>query len=123
MYCIDLPVVNLVWCHQANAKVLVIAIALLEDVTPHGEAGVNKSYQGPKGYRSKSGDMPVIGAKNITWTPITRAQHNRTGLRDGSDLINGEWRLLSPSLPPPLRLRPSRFTLSRLHQSPPYNVA
>ena len=35
------------------------------------------------------------------WTPTTRAQHSRTGLRYGSDLTDAEWRLLSPFLPPP----------------------
>ena len=35
------------------------------------------------------------------WTPTTRAQHSRTGLRYGSDLTNGEWHLLFSFLPPP----------------------
>ena len=35
------------------------------------------------------------------WTPTTRAQHSRTGLRYGSDLTDREWHLLSPFLPPP----------------------
>jgi putative transposase len=34
------------------------------------------------------------------WTPTTRAQHSRTGLRYGSDLTDAEWDLLSPFLPP-----------------------
>jgi transposase len=35
------------------------------------------------------------------WTPTTRAQHKRAGLRYGSDLTDAEWLLLSPLLPPP----------------------
>jgi transposase len=35
------------------------------------------------------------------WTPTTRAQHSRAGLRYGSDLTDAEWLLLSPFLPPP----------------------
>ena len=35
------------------------------------------------------------------WTPTTRAQHSRTGLRYGSDLTDREWHLLSSFLPPP----------------------
>ena len=33
------------------------------------------------------------------WTPTTRAQHNRTGLRYGSDVTGAEWLILSPFLP------------------------
>ncbi len=35
------------------------------------------------------------------WTPTTRAQHSRAGLRYGSDLTDAEWTLLSTFLPPP----------------------
>ena len=35
------------------------------------------------------------------WTPTTRAQHSRPGLRYGSDLTDAEWAILSPLLPPP----------------------
>ena len=35
------------------------------------------------------------------WTPTTRAQHSRAGLRYGSDLTDAEWAMLSPLLPPP----------------------
>ena len=35
------------------------------------------------------------------WTPTTRAQHSRTGLRYGSDVTDAEWLLLSPFLPAP----------------------
>ncbi len=33
------------------------------------------------------------------WTPTTRRQHSRTGLRYGSDLTETEWKLLAPFLP------------------------
>ena len=33
------------------------------------------------------------------WTPTTRAQHSRTGLRYGSDVTDAEWLILSPLLP------------------------
>ena len=35
------------------------------------------------------------------WTPTSRAQHSRTGLRYGSDLTDAEWTILEPFLPPP----------------------
>ena len=35
------------------------------------------------------------------WTPTTRTQHSRTGLRYGSDVTDAEWLLLSPFLPAP----------------------
>ena len=41
------------------------------------------------------------------WTPTTRAQHSRTGLRCGSDVTDAEWLLLSPFLPAP---SPRRIT-------------
>ena len=37
------------------------------------------------------------------WTPTTRAQHSRTGLRYGSDLTDAEWTILDPFLPPPAK--------------------
>lgn len=37
---------------------------------------------------------------SLMWTPATRAQHSRDGLRYGSDLTDAEWRLLEPLLPP-----------------------
>ena len=37
------------------------------------------------------------------WTPTTRPQHSRTGLRYGSDVTDAEWLLLSPFLPVPSR--------------------
>lgn len=35
------------------------------------------------------------------WTPTTRRQHSRKGLRYASDLTDAEWMLLEPLLPPP----------------------
>src|ERR1700712_1836200 len=35
------------------------------------------------------------------WTPTTRAQHSRAGLRYGSDVTDAEWAILSPFLPAP----------------------
>lgn len=37
------------------------------------------------------------------WTPATRAQHSRAGLRCGSDLTDAEWAVLEPLLPAPSR--------------------
>lgn len=33
------------------------------------------------------------------WSPTTRRQHNRAGLRTGSDLADSEWAILLPFLP------------------------
>jgi transposase len=35
------------------------------------------------------------------WTPETRAEHDRDGLRYPSDLTDAEWQILAPLLPPP----------------------
>lgn len=35
------------------------------------------------------------------WTPTTRRQHSRIGLRYETDLMDEEWRLIEPHLPPP----------------------
>lgn len=46
------------------------------------------------------------------WTPTTRAQHSRAGLRYGSDLTDAEWAVLEPLLPPACRRgRPRRWPL------------
>ena len=37
------------------------------------------------------------------WTPTTRRQHSRDGLRYETDMTDAEWRLIEPYLPPPLR--------------------
>jgi len=34
------------------------------------------------------------------WTPTTRRQHSRAGLRYGSDLTDREWAIIEPFLPP-----------------------
>ena len=34
------------------------------------------------------------------WTPATRRQHSRDGLRYATDLIDAEWTLIEPLLPP-----------------------
>jgi transposase len=33
------------------------------------------------------------------WTPATRQQHSRGGLRYGSDVTDAEWAILCPFLP------------------------
>lgn len=38
------------------------------------------------------------------WTPTTRRQHSRVGLRYGSDLTDAEWLILCPFLPPEARI-------------------
>lgn len=35
------------------------------------------------------------------WTPTTRAQYSRAGLRYGSDVTDAEWAILAPFLPAP----------------------
>ena len=37
------------------------------------------------------------------WTPTTRRQPSRSGLRYGSDLTNDEWAILAPFLPAEVR--------------------
>jgi transposase len=41
--------------------------------------------------------------EGIMWTPTSRVQHSRAGLRYGSDLTDAEWAILAPLLPPPSR--------------------
>ncbi len=49
---------------------------------------------------------------DLMWTPTTRAQHSRAGLRYGSDLTDAEWAVLEPLLPPPCSCgRPRRWPL------------
>ncbi|CAH2605736.1 protein of unknown function (plasmid) [Rhodovastum atsumiense] len=38
---------------------------------------------------------------HLMWTPTTRAQHRRDGLRFASDTTDAEWAVLRPLLPPP----------------------
>ena len=35
------------------------------------------------------------------WTPTTRRQHSRAGLRYETDLTDAEWALIEPHMPPP----------------------
>jgi len=49
------------------------------------------------------------------WTPTTRVQHSRAGLRYGSDLTDGEWTILEPYLPPPRpRGRKRKWSMRRI---------
>lgn len=46
------------------------------------------------------------------WTPTSRAQHSRAGLRYGTDLTDAEWAVLEPLLPPACgRGRPRHWPL------------
>ncbi len=44
------------------------------------------------------------------WTEITRPKYDRTGLRDASDLSDGEWRVIEPHMPAPKALGRPRTT-------------
>lgn len=49
------------------------------------------------------------------WTPATRRQHSRAGLRYETDLTDGEWRLVAPMLPAPKRTgRPVSWLLREI---------
>jgi transposase len=53
--------------------------------------------------------------EDLMWTPTTRAQHSRAGLRYGSDLTDGEWTILEPFLPPPRpRGRKRKWTMRQI---------
>src|SRR5215213_7423730 len=39
--------------------------------------------------------------EGLMWTPATRRQHSRTGLRYETDVTDAEWALIEPLLPPP----------------------
>ncbi|HEY0525272.1 MAG TPA: IS5 family transposase [Stellaceae bacterium] len=57
------------------------------------------------------------------WTPITRQQHSRAGLRYASDLTDAEWALLKPLLPPPRdRGRPRSWPLREVVNAVFYNM-
>ena len=43
------------------------------------------------------------------WTPATRRQHSRTGLRYETDLTDAEWAVIEPLLPPPPKRGRPRF--------------
>ena len=49
------------------------------------------------------------------WTPTTRRQHSREGLRYETDLTDAEWALIAPLLPPPpKRGRPPKWTMREI---------
>lgn len=49
------------------------------------------------------------------WTPATRAQHNRKGLRYPTDMTDAEWSVIAPLLPPPARTgRPRKWPMRRI---------
>jgi len=49
------------------------------------------------------------------WTPTTRDQHSRAGLRYGSDLTDGEWAIIAPFMPPPAKTgRPRRWPMREI---------
>jgi putative transposase len=49
------------------------------------------------------------------WTPATRRQHSREGLRYETDLTDAEWRLVEPLLPAPKRTgRPLSWPLREI---------
>jgi transposase len=53
--------------------------------------------------------------KRAMWTPATRRQHSRAGLRSETDLTDEEWRLVEPLLPAPKRTgRPLRWPLREI---------
>ncbi len=61
---------------------------------------------------SRIGTLRNRSSKAVMWTPTTHAQHNRAGLRYGSDLSDAEWTILEPLLPPACCCgRPRRWPL------------
>jgi putative transposase len=49
------------------------------------------------------------------WTPTTRRQHSREGLRYETDLTDAEWAIIEPLLPAPLRRgRPPKWTMREI---------
>jgi len=49
------------------------------------------------------------------WTPTTRRQHSRDGLRYETDLTDREWHVLQPHLPEPCRYgRPRAWPLREI---------
>ena len=43
------------------------------------------------------------------WTPATRKNYSRNGLRNQSDVTDEEWRVIEPYLPPAKGMGPPRF--------------
>jgi putative transposase len=53
--------------------------------------------------------------EDLMWTPTTRAQHSRAGLRYGSDPTDAEWAILEPLLPLPRpRGRKRKWTMRQI---------
>ena len=51
------------------------------------------------------------------WTPATRKNYSRNGLRYQSDVTDEEWRVIEPYLPPAKGIgRPSRLAVARDRQ-------
>jgi len=49
------------------------------------------------------------------WTPTTRRQHSRTGLRYETDLTDAEWALIAPLLPGPAPCgRPAMWSMREI---------
>jgi transposase len=48
-------------------------------------------------------------SERLMWTPVTRRQHSRTGLRYETDLTDAEWAVIEPLLPPPPKRGRPRF--------------
>ena len=60
--------------------------------------------------------MIPVGCRSLTgstmWTPATRRQHSREGLRYETDLTDAEWALIEPHMPKPrIRGRPREWPL------------
>ena len=45
----------------------------------------------------------------LMWTPATRRQYSRAGLRYETDVTDAEWALIEPLLPPPPKRGRPRF--------------
>jgi transposase len=49
------------------------------------------------------------------WNPTTRRQHSRDHLRYGSDLMDSEWEIIAPFMPPPLKTgRPRQWSMREI---------
>jgi putative transposase len=48
------------------------------------------------------------------WTPATRRQHSREGLRYETDLTDAEWVVIAPHLPPPHGGRPRLWPMREI---------
>jgi hypothetical protein len=57
---------------------------------------------GPVGLFLKIGTLEIV-----VWMPATRAEHNRSGLRYQTDLIDAEWALIAEVMPAPAQRQPA----------------